>query len=71
MINSGKLNVLSYMELFGVVIRFGYWVYVLMAVVTAVIFALAVFQPGRSTKPEQSSASAAINSDPQNLWDEQ
>jgi hypothetical protein len=56
---------------FGVVIRFGYWVYVLMAVVTTVIFALAVFQPGRSTKPEQSSASAAINSDPQNLWDEQ
>ena len=56
---------------FGVVIRFGYWVYVLMAVVTAVIFALAVFQPGRSTKPERSSASAAINSDPQNLWDEQ
>ena len=56
---------------FGVVIRFGYWVYVLMAVVTAVIFALAVFQPGRSTKPEQSSTSAAINSYPQNLWDEQ
>jgi hypothetical protein len=56
---------------FGVVIRFGYWVYVLMAGVAAIIFALAVFQPGRSTKPEQSDTTAEINSDPQNLWDEQ
>ena len=56
---------------FGVVVKFGYWVYVTMAGVTALIFALAVFQPGRSQKPEQSSPSAETSSDPQNLWDEQ
>ena len=56
---------------FGVVVKFGYWVYIAMAGVTGIIFALAVFQPGRSKKPEQSIASTETNSDPQNLWDEQ
>ena len=56
---------------FGVVVKFGYWVYIAMAAVTGIVFALAVSQPGRSKKPEQSVASAETNSDPQNLWDEQ
>jgi hypothetical protein len=56
---------------FGVVVKFGYWVYIAMAGTTALIFTLAVFQPGRSENPEQSSAPAEISSDPQNLWDEQ
>ena len=56
---------------FGVVVRIGYWVYLAMAGVTGLIFALAVFQPGRSRQPEQSSASTETSADPQNLWDEQ
>jgi hypothetical protein len=56
---------------FGVVIRFGYWIYVAMAGLTTLVFALAVFQPGRSRKPEQLGSSAETSPDPQNLWDEQ
>lgn len=56
---------------FGVVVKLGYWVYIAMAGITGLVFVLAVFQPGRSIKPEQSSASAETNLDPQSLWDEQ
>ncbi|MEZ7904498.1 MAG: hypothetical protein QMB74_03325 [Aquiluna sp.] len=56
---------------FGVVVKIGYWVYLTMAGVTGLIFALAVFQPGRSKLPDKSSTVSETNADPENLWDEQ
>jgi len=56
---------------FGVVVKAGYWVYVGLAAVTALIFAVAVFQPGRKTQTVKSTETAEINTDPENLWDEQ
>lgn len=56
---------------FGVVVKIGYWVYLGMAGVTAVIFALAVLQRGRSKQPEKSGTRPETNEDPRNLWDEQ
>jgi len=56
---------------FGVVVKAGYWVYVVLAAVTALIFAVAVFQPGRNAQTGKSTETAEINTDPENLWDEQ
>ena len=56
---------------FGVVVKIGYWVYLTMAGVTGLIFALAVFQPGRSGLSDRSSTVTDTNADPENLWDEQ
>jgi hypothetical protein len=56
---------------FGVVVKIGYWVYLTMAGITGLIFALAVFQPGRSKLPDKSSTVSETNADPENLWDEQ
>jgi hypothetical protein len=56
---------------FGVVVKIGYWVYLTMAGVTGLIFALAVFQPERSGLSDRSSTVTDTNDDPENLWDEQ
>jgi hypothetical protein len=56
---------------FGVVIKIGYWIYLTMAGITGVIFALAVFQPGRSKQPYKSNPLTETNTDSRNLWDEQ
>ena len=56
---------------FGVAVKAGYWVYLGLAAVTALIFAVAVFQPGRTAQTLNSTGKAQINTDPENLWDEQ
>lgn len=56
---------------FGVAVKAGYWVYLGLAALTALVFAVAVFQPGRTAQPVNSTETAQINTDPENLWDEQ
>jgi hypothetical protein len=56
---------------FGVVVKSGYWIYLGLAIITAVIFAIATFLPGREQPAGRNVETVYIKAEHENLWDEQ